>query len=531
MKKVLVLLLVCGLSAAQAKTIYVWTGSPSPLSPFGSWNTAARTIQEAIAAGSSGDTVLVTNGVYQVGGITNWPAGGTLTNRLVITNSVRVVSVSGPVLTAIVGGGPMGSAAVRCAYVGTNAQLVGFTLSNGCSKTTGVATKDQAGGAVWCDTGAVVSNCVLVGNKAYSAGGAAYQGAFYCCIFTNNTAYDGGALYRGSASDSTFANNIATNVGGAAYSSTVSRCTITHNKAIQGGGIAFGAASNCTIAVNDGWWSWGGGAYFALVVESELYGNTANVNGGGAAGGTLRNCVIRNNGVNQEGGGAYLSTLKNCTVTENGAAKGGGVSGGTQENCIVYFNTAATGANYWQTDMRFCDTTPDFGVQGCISTNPAFIDASTHNYRLQYGSPCIDRGTNSAGSAAYDLDGYLRPMDGNYDGQAQIDIGAYEYNPSTYDMDGDGMPDGYELTADTDPLSTNTFLAISSFQLESGGTRVEWHGGAVVTQYLERSTVLTSTGLQWQSIFTNAPPTPPSTNYWDTGVAGTSLFYRVRVAR
>ncbi len=63
---------VLGLASAvsRADTHYVWTNSPSPLTPYTNWTTAARTIQEAVDAAVDGDTVLVTNGVYGVGAST-----------------------------------------------------------------------------------------------------------------------------------------------------------------------------------------------------------------------------------------------------------------------------------------------------------------------------------------------------------------------------------------------------------------------------------------------------------------------------
>ena len=61
-----------------------------------------------VDAASSGDTVLVTNGIYKFGG----PGGGFATNRLAITNSVTIQSVSGPSMTTIDGGKLM-----RCAFL------------------------------------------------------------------------------------------------------------------------------------------------------------------------------------------------------------------------------------------------------------------------------------------------------------------------------------------------------------------------------------------------------------------------------
>ena len=88
--------------SSPAATIYVWTNSPAD-GPGTAWSNAYHTIQAAVDAAASGDTVLVTNGVYATGGrVAN---GLTLTNRVSITNAVTVRSVNGPAVTTIMGGG------------------------------------------------------------------------------------------------------------------------------------------------------------------------------------------------------------------------------------------------------------------------------------------------------------------------------------------------------------------------------------------------------------------------------------------
>jgi hypothetical protein len=57
------------------------------------------------------------------------------------------------------------------------------------------------------------------------------------------------------------------------------------------------------------------------------------------------------------------------------------------------------------------------------------------DYRLQGSSGVIDQGDNNAvvSGIATDLVGNQRIVDGDEDGTATVDLGAYEYNPDTDD--------------------------------------------------------------------------------------------------
>ena len=139
------------------------------------WATAKQTIQAAIDLTVNGDSVIVSNGVYATGGRVVF---GAMTNRVVINKAITVSSVNGPGVTVIRGAkDPVttdtGDAAVRCVYVGTNATLSGFTLTNGATRLSGDATFEQNGGGAWCETTAVVTNSTLTGNSAAYGGGSA----------------------------------------------------------------------------------------------------------------------------------------------------------------------------------------------------------------------------------------------------------------------------------------------------------------------------------------------------------------------
>src|SRR6185503_7871119 len=120
-----------------------------------------------------------------------------------------------------------------------------------------------------------------------------------------------------------------------------------------------------------------------------------------------------------------------CTLVGNladdfdGPAYGGGAYGCTLNNCIAYFND---GGNYDFNKMNYSCAIPlpTIGF-GNITNAPLFVNFAAGNYRLRPDSPCIDAGTNLSASITNDLDGRPRPLDGNGDGLAAFDMGAYEY--------------------------------------------------------------------------------------------------------
>jgi parallel beta-helix repeat protein len=386
-------------------------------------------IQDAVDVALAGDTVVVTNGVYGTGGRA---VAGTLTNRVATDRPIIVQSVNGPEFTLIEGAGEHGSSnRIRCVYLGTNAVLSGFTLTNGWASTGHDDASEVAdGGGVWSELSGVVNNCTLTGNSARFGGGA-YGGTLYNCTLNGNRADRGG----GGAAYSTLSNCILTeNVGGkgyggGAYDGTLNNCTLTGNGAEAGGGALRGTLNNCTLAGNGA--MDGGGALYGTLNYCTLTGNSASFSGGGASGGTLHNCTLTGNSAGFYGGGASDGTLNNCTLMSNSAGKGGGgASGGTLNNCILYYNTANSGPNYFGSTLNYCCTTPDPGSgAGNITAEPLFVDLAAGNYRLRWDSPCVDAGTNLTGLVTNDLDGNPRPLDGNGDGIAAFDLGAYELKP------------------------------------------------------------------------------------------------------
>ncbi|HXJ58027.1 MAG TPA: choice-of-anchor Q domain-containing protein [Verrucomicrobiae bacterium] len=365
---------------------FVNLNSVTPISPYLTWASAARTIQEAVDVADDGDEIVVTNGVYQTGG--RLIAEVKTTNRLAVVKPITVRSVNGPAVTVIKGyqvpGSTNGADAMRCVYLTDGARLVGFTLTGGATTLTNAIDdhRHQSGGGVWCASASVVvSNCVIVGNAAHGNGGGAYAGTLQACRVSGNSAYLGGGVFAG----------------------TLDNCTLDHNAASGGGGAASAILTGSVIAMNVAYT--GGGTYLAIVHNCTLSSNSASL-GGAAYDGVLGSCAIDSNSAGY-GGGAYSGTLNNCTLVGNTASWFGGgyydgLGVGTVNNCIVYHNVTLIGSpNYLGGIFNYSCTTPlpPTGM-GNITEEPQLASIS----HLSAASPCV-----RAGSYAYvngvDLDG------------------------------------------------------------------------------------------------------------------------------
>ncbi len=451
------MMLIVGICSAYSDTHYVSTsGGNSP--PYTNWAAAAASIQDAVDAAADGDTVLVTNGIYSIGGAEVY----SMSNRVALTQAVTLQSVNGPEATFIVGAAdPVstnGPAAVRCAYLTNGAVIVGFTLTNGHTRTTGDWGRHCGGGGIWLDRGGTVTNCTFSRNSAEGEGGGAY------CSF-----------------------------GG-----TLNNCTFRGNvSAIDYGGGAFcsygGMLNNCTFIGNSA--ESGGGAYCyygGSINHCMLVGNVAVTHGGGGvcnSGGTFNNCVLSGNSASFGSGGGGLciesGTFNHCTLSGNSAESGGGAycqTGGIFNNCILWGNSATTSADNWD-EHRSGDgsytntcTTPVIGT-ACVTNDPLF--AAVDDYKLQAASPCIDAAIPLA-AITDDIEGTPRSLNGDGIGAALPDIGAYEHSSPHYSTDGDPHTDHEEYIADTDPTDSNHSFRIAGFS--AGVPSIIWFDPASVNR-------------------------------------------------
>ena len=227
----------------QATTRFVNLNNPAPSSPYTSWATAATNIQDAAGLAVFGDTVLVTNGVYQSGG--HYLDG---TNRVQLASGVVIQSVNGPAVTVIKGyqvpGTTNGTAAIRCASLGGGTTLSGFTLAGGAT-----INFQYGGGVKGIGLPApVVTNCLIVGNSAYNGGGGAFNLTLVNCELRGNFSDVPSTSAGGGASQSTLYNcllvgNHSAYSAGAASSSTLINCTVVSNGTSPGdsGGLTSGS--------------------------------------------------------------------------------------------------------------------------------------------------------------------------------------------------------------------------------------------------------------------------------------------------
>ncbi len=240
MKTKLIIIFALAACTSYGAIRYVNVNNVTPTPPYTNWAAAATVIQDAVDAADAGDEVVVTNGVYQIGGRAVDPA---LTNRVAITKPLTLRSVNGPEVTVIRGyqvpDTTNGPGAIRCVYLTNDAVLIGFTLTGGATlpnpgfPPTGYRDwyyNPTSGGGVGGAYGScgIVSNCVLTGNSAGFGGGAAFV-VLHNCVVTGNSA----------------------GLGGGTYENFLNNCTVTGNSArYSGGGDCYSTMNNCIVYFN-----------------------------------------------------------------------------------------------------------------------------------------------------------------------------------------------------------------------------------------------------------------------------------------
>jgi hypothetical protein len=360
------------------------------------------TIQAAIDAASNGDTVVVAAGTY-------------LEHIDFKGKAIEVRSSAGPATTIIDAGGTNQVVTFKTGE-GRSSVLRGFTVTHGGGYYEGLGVFVQGASPT------IVGN-VITGNVWEPESGAG-----------KGIAVEGGSpLIQ--------ANVIADNPGGAVGGGIAARegePEIVGN-IIEGHSAYFGAG----VSLSGG-----------TLRDNVIRGNHAGSAGGGVIAdknvSLVNNLIIDNSAVNVGGGvawspspaAAYTASIVNNTLAGNQAPNGSAVlvggAGATLANnvlsgpsgsSVVSCLNAAPGATvfsyndvYNGTASPYAGCSDQTGTSGNISADP-LLDAG---YGLLAGSPAIDAGVAGASVPTTDQAGNPRPTDGNGDGVAVVDMGAFE---------------------------------------------------------------------------------------------------------
>jgi len=320
---------------------------------------------------------------------------------------------------------------------------------------------DTGGGIALCD--GPVEDCIIEGNRADEGGGRNVGGGlFQCngvirsCTIRENTAWSGGGLYacRGPILDCLIEENTAGSGGGlyggvqSIWPCVIRGCQFFGNRVTKrGSAIDYGGCAlieRCMFTGNSGYtiladchnirdcWITRNEATATLqscTNISRCY-IAENVSKDGVGGlqncGLIENCLIMDNSGAVAGALHDCSRITFCTIVGNRATHGvGGLSQCREyiKDSIVWGNSPGQ-VEGGVTPEHCCIEGWTEGGMGNIAADPAFL--MEEDFHLRPGSPCIDR-AGGADVPDADYDGGVRSVDGDGDGHAVADMGAYEF--------------------------------------------------------------------------------------------------------
>ena len=235
------------------------------------------------------------------------------------------------------GGATFGIDVVNCIFTNSTSTCDGGAVYYGdaenCTFTGNTAERD--GGAIF--KGDAI-NCTFIDNSAKDTGGAIFKGNAANCTFLGNSAQRHGGAMQGGTDEGlkavycTFIGNSAGEYGGAAFLEIdVFNCIFINNTASAGGAVYDCHADYCTFSGNTAG-SDGGAMCYRIAVNCTFIGNTAGQRGGAKWKGGAQNCTFTNNSATVDGGAVFIHSDKfaseteyiNCNFIGNSAGNRGG---------------------------------------------------------------------------------------------------------------------------------------------------------------------------------------------------------------
>ena len=375
-----------------------------------------------------------------------------------------------------------------------------LTVQDGAHVEGNVADYDQntigeGGGIYNVSSGVVTVGDAIVSYNSGDRGGGIYNSAALTlqngAHVDDNAARSGGGLYDNGGNSvvdaSVIADNLAEDQGGGGVFHRAGVLIVQNGSSIEDNTSA-GSHSN------------GGGIYVnsrsdVWVSHSAVISNTAA--GGNGDGGafynaghiTVTNSTVSGNTADYRGGGLYnfvssgtgTVTLRFATVAYNTASDGGGIY--RWNGLVTISNTIIANNSGTAPDCKGTITSGDYNLvgdtTGCSFT-PAANDITNQDpglgplqdnggnawtHALLDGSPAMDKistGTNGCDTDyTSDQRGATRPTDGDGNGTAACDIGAFELG---------GLQCGIQAAVEP---ATYTFLGNVSLQVTDDGTNLD----------------------------------------------------------